>query len=152
MKIGMLIGGAVVVLVAVGAGVACMGDGKVDRCLSKAAAQHKVLATNAYVHSCEGDIYLPTSDVSAPFKQVKGWRAQEIEVLPFRFLRKGEYVYFVATVGGTGFESVYEMQLLIGLDAATAQPISESKIQDARQVFTVFKDYFVAEPRAQSSE
>ena len=149
MRNDMLIGWALVVA---GLGAACAGDAKADRCMSKGAEQIRVLATNPFVHSCAGGIYLPTSDVSAPFKPVKGWRTEEIEVLPFRFLRKGGHVYFVATVGGMGFESQYELQRLTGLDAASAQPINESRIQDEKQVFTVFQDYFVAEPRTQATK
>lgn len=118
-----------------------------DPCLSGDRRPTQMNEQNPYFFSCSDAVYLPTSDARAPYKRVGALRAKDVEVLPFKYLRKADQLYYVALDSVGWEETNYALDIIKGVDVSTLEILGEGRIRDKDSVYTVMNDYVIVEPR-----
>jgi len=118
-----------------------------DPCLSRGGEPLQMHERNPYLFSCGDAIYLPAPNSKARYQRVEAVRASEIEVLPFKYLRKADQLYFVALINEGWDEDAYTIRVIDGVDLATLEITAERRIQDRNAVYFVLYNGVLAEPR-----
>lgn len=118
-----------------------------DPCLAGGRSPTRVRPANSYIFSCADAVYLPTADARVRFKRVDALRASEIEVLPHKYLRTADELYYVALVGVGWEETEYELRVIDGVDLPTLEILQERRVQDKNNVYAVMNDHVTVTPR-----
>lgn len=116
-----------------------------DACLSTGRTPTQMNPSNPHLYTCADAVYLPTSNASAPFKRVDGLRATEIEVLPFRYLRKADRLYYVALLSVGWEETEYALRAIDGIDLPSMEIVRKSQLRDKSHIYTVMNDHVIVE-------
>ena len=67
-------------------------------------------------------------------------------VLPFKYLRWSDRLYYVAVLSLGWGESEYALRAIDGIDLPSVQIVMESQLRDKSNVYTVMNDHVVVEP------
>lgn len=119
-----------------------------DSCLSAELLPTQIHPRNPYLYSCAGKIYLPVADLRVRFKRVDAMRANEVEVLPFRYVRSANQLHYVATLSVGWEETEHALRVIDGIDLSTVEILEEHRIRDKNNVYTVMNDHVIVEPRS----
>ena len=117
-----------------------------DTCLSTGRTPTQISPSNPHLFACADAVYLPTSNARARFKRVDGLRATEIEVLPFKYLRNADRLYYVALLSVGWEESEYALRVIDGIDLPSMQIVRKNQLRDKSNVYTVLNDHVIVEP------
>jgi hypothetical protein len=143
---GRLVWGVIAVLAGATIGAVLLArDGY--SCAAGATVPLQVHRQNHYVFSCKGALYLPAPSTRAKFHRTGVLSASEAEVLPFKFVRAQNRVYFVGYMNNGFDENEYFLRPIDGVDVRTMEIVDESHVRDARSVYTVLREHFIVEPR-----
>lgn len=118
-----------------------------DPCLYAGSEHRQMHPQNAFLSTCDGHLYLPTSSERRPYRRIDEVKVSEVEPLPFKYLKVSGQVYFIA-VAEAGFdEDKHVLMPIKGIDGATTEVLDEGHIQDKQNRYTVMFRDFIVEPR-----